>query len=297
MFEDTTFHQSIRNVQREPVPYFAQLKPFPTPTPREQTQLQDNKEEEEGEMSRSPPGSAGAVIGGDMEAALKEDYSAKFGQRGRTDLSSVTKAEGGLKHEQTDVSFYLHKKEETTSPKESPDQSQRSSTKQQKQQQQQQQASNLNLTQEYSGILKPEDTFFSDFGGGGGKNNKATGISFSQQQHLRSPSVQSQTGEERRVQEGMADAEGEVVYAEGAGVVSVHMPVTPELREMERNNRMMELMRGDAEVSFCAEKALENCLSNIMNEAVAHTFNPVMKPRLIADAMHKPDQLQPSSSR
>merc|ERR1712226_1835549 len=99
------------------------------------------------------------------------------------------------------------------------------------------------------------DTFFSDFGGGGGKNNKSTGISFSQQQLLRSPSVQSQTG----VQEGMADEEGEVSYAEGAGVVSVHMPVTPELREMERNNRMMELMRGDAEVSFCAEKALENC--------------------------------------
>merc|ERR1712226_521041 len=286
----TTFHQSIRNVQGEPVPYFAQLKPFPTPTPREQAQLQDKKEEEEGRMPRSPPGSAGAVIGGDMEAALKEDYSAKFGQRGRTDLSSVTKAEGGLKHEQTDVSFYLHKKEGTTSPKESPDPSQRSSAKQQKQQQQ---ASNLNLTEEYSGILKQEDTFFSDFGGGGGKNNKATGISFSQQQHLRSPSVQSQTG----VQEGMADDEVEVAYAEGGGVVSVHMPVTPELREMERNNRVMELMRGDAEVSFCAEKALENCLSNIMNEAVAHTFNPVMKPRLIADAMHKPDQLQPSSSR
>ena len=94
MFEDSTFHQSIRHVQREPVPYFAQLKPASADVRiSDSTQYQKRGKEGSGgeddspEQPETPPGSA--VIGGEVELVMKE--STKIAPKDSTQISSIIK--------------------------------------------------------------------------------------------------------------------------------------------------------------------------------------------------------------
>ena len=66
MFEDTTFHQAIRDVQSEPVPYFAQLKP------EDYVQQLHQTEAEVEAQPHTPPGSAYEKEGGESKVGSRE---------------------------------------------------------------------------------------------------------------------------------------------------------------------------------------------------------------------------------